>query len=108
MEGSGKEQHLFSLGVAGRPERGRLLFRLWVRLDEMQRRRRWCYWQPQRVERIARLVKIERWKGKKIEACFHQLRMTDHDFDTVFELLLLFVCGAAASTRRCSLLEKPP
>src|SRR3984885_13546760 len=43
----------------------------------------------QRVERIAGLVEVECWKSKKIQACFHQLRMTDHDFDAVFELLLV-------------------
>ena len=42
---------------------------------------------PQRVERIPGLVKVERWKAKKIEPCFHQLRMTNYHFDAVFELL---------------------
>src|SRR5258705_8875271 len=43
----------------------------------------------QRVERIPSLIKVERWKSKKIEACFYQLRMTDHDFNTLLELLLV-------------------
>src|ERR1700691_5861250 len=43
----------------------------------------------QRVERIPGLVKVERWKSKKIEACLHQLRMTDHDFSAVLKLLLV-------------------
>src|SRR5258705_13620467 len=62
----------------------------------------------QRVERIPGLVKVKRWKSKKIEACFHRLRMTDHDFDAVFELFLVpklslerrHRCNALASADR--------
>ena len=41
------------------------------------------------MERISGLVEVEGRERQKIETCLYQLRMTDHDFNAVFELPLV-------------------